>query len=122
VPEIIEDGVTGYVVCSVEEALEKLPLALALDRKRIRAEFERRFSARRMARDYIALYQSIVRDAAKPLRTLATAQTPSISPREEILGQYSPRSVHRNAHSSAKNVSEHVGPFEPVAQLSPKRS
>ena len=82
VPEIIEDGVTGYVVDTIEEALEKLPLTLALDRRRIRAEFEHRFSARRMACDYVALYQSTLCDAAKSPQTLAIAQTPPTSPEE----------------------------------------
>ncbi len=84
VPEIIEDGVTGYVVRSVEQALEKLPQALALDRKRIRAEFERRFSARRMAQDYVALYRSILGDGAATAHVMP-AQVPSVSPVGEIV-------------------------------------
>jgi len=80
VPEIIADGVTGYVVGSVDEALAKLPQALALDRKRIRAEFERRFSARRMALDYIALYRSILGDSDASAHRLPAAQAPAVAP------------------------------------------
>ena len=61
VPEIIEDGKTGIVVQSKDEAIKKLPYLLTLDRRRIRHEFERRFSAKRMAQDHIALYHELVR-------------------------------------------------------------
>jgi hypothetical protein len=43
VSEIIEDGKTGIVVQSKDEAIRKLPHLLTLDRRRIRHEFERRF-------------------------------------------------------------------------------
>ena len=60
VPEVIDDGVTGAIVGSIEEAVVALPRALALDRAAIRATFERRFSAERMARDYVGLYRDLV--------------------------------------------------------------
>jgi glycosyltransferase involved in cell wall biosynthesis len=58
VPEVIDDGITGYVVDSVDEALLKMGSLLALDRGRVRRRFEARFSATRMAHDYIGIYQS----------------------------------------------------------------
>ena len=61
VSEIIEDGKTGIVVQSKEEAIKRLPHLLALDRGRIRHEFERRFSAQRMARDHVRLYQALLK-------------------------------------------------------------
>jgi glycosyltransferase involved in cell wall biosynthesis len=57
VPEIIDDGITGFVVETVEEAVVKLSHLFALDRSRIRNTFEQRFTASRMAREYVALYQ-----------------------------------------------------------------
>jgi glycosyltransferase involved in cell wall biosynthesis len=57
VPEVIEDGVTGFVVDSVEEAVAAVGRIGEIDRARCRAEFSERFSARRMARDYLALYE-----------------------------------------------------------------
>ncbi|NJO54967.1 MAG: glycosyltransferase family 4 protein [Bacteroidales bacterium] len=50
VPEVIEDGITGRLVDAFEEALLALPEVIALDRRRIRARFEARFTAERMAR------------------------------------------------------------------------
>jgi glycosyltransferase involved in cell wall biosynthesis len=64
VPEIIDRGVTGFVVDSVEEAVAAIPLAKALDRSAIRRRFEKRFSAERMARDYVSLYDKVLRGDA----------------------------------------------------------
>ena len=61
VPEIVEPGVTGFIVKDVEEAVAAVPLAKALDRAAIRRRFEERFSVRRMARDYLALYNDVLR-------------------------------------------------------------
>jgi glycosyltransferase involved in cell wall biosynthesis len=61
VPEIIENGKTGIIVSSADEAIKKLPQLLSLDRRIIRQEFERRFSAKRVAQDHIALYDELVR-------------------------------------------------------------
>jgi glycosyltransferase involved in cell wall biosynthesis len=59
VPEIIDDGVTGFVVDSEEEALAAIGRLHMLDRARVRAGFERRFSARRMAEEYVGLYRRL---------------------------------------------------------------
>jgi glycosyltransferase involved in cell wall biosynthesis len=60
VPEVIEDGVTGFVVDSEQEALAAIGRVDTLDRRRVRAAFERRFTAGRMAADYVALYRRLV--------------------------------------------------------------
>jgi glycosyltransferase involved in cell wall biosynthesis len=52
VPEIIEHGVTGFIVENEAEALGAIQRIHTLDRRRIRAVFERRFTARRMAESY----------------------------------------------------------------------
>ena len=67
VPEIIEDGVTGFVVDSVKEAAEAAKLAVNLDRTRIRKIFEQRFSAHIMAQAYEAAYRSVLMDQARQL-------------------------------------------------------
>jgi glycosyltransferase involved in cell wall biosynthesis len=60
VPEIIEDGLTGYIVQTMDEAIAALPRVIALNRAKIRQRFEQRFSARRMAMDYVAVYRSLL--------------------------------------------------------------
>ncbi len=60
VPEVIEPGVTGFVVDSLEAAVSAVGLVDNLDRGRIRAAFERRFTAARMARDYAAIYRRLL--------------------------------------------------------------
>jgi len=61
VAEIIDDGVTGAVVDTMDEALRMLPRVLALDRHAVRRRFEQRFSSARMATDYVALYRSLLK-------------------------------------------------------------
>ena len=59
-PEVVEEGVTGFLVDSVEEAARAVPRARALDRARIRARFEARFTAGTMAEGYERAYRSIL--------------------------------------------------------------
>ena len=60
VPEIIEHGVTGFVVNTLEEAIAATSQIERLDRRACRAAFERRFTAFRMASDYVRLYQQLI--------------------------------------------------------------
>ena len=60
VPEIIDQGVTGAIVNTMDEAVMMLPRVIALDRRAVRRRFEERFSAVRMATDYVALYRSLL--------------------------------------------------------------
>ena len=76
VPEVLEDGVSGCIVETVDEAIARLPEVLALDRRRVRASFERRFSAARMARDYVDVYEELARPRTVRERApLAVART-----------------------------------------------
>jgi glycosyltransferase involved in cell wall biosynthesis len=68
VPEVIEDGVTGFIVDDEAEAAAAVARLPSLDRRRVRSAFERRFTVERMAQDYLALYRSLPgvrRDAAR---------------------------------------------------------
>jgi glycosyltransferase involved in cell wall biosynthesis len=60
VPEIIEDGLTGFIVDDVDSAAQAIRFVSELDRDAIRRRFEERFTAERMARDYLALYQRLL--------------------------------------------------------------
>jgi glycosyltransferase involved in cell wall biosynthesis len=59
VPEVIDDGITGYIVDSVEAAAKAVRQLDALDRRTIRQVFEKRFSVRRMCQDYVDIYQRL---------------------------------------------------------------
>jgi glycosyltransferase involved in cell wall biosynthesis len=59
-PEIIEDGVNGFLVDTLEEAVAAVAKVGDLDRHTVRRSVERRFSVGRMADDYLALYRSIL--------------------------------------------------------------
>ena len=61
IPEIIEDGATGKVVDSEEEAIAALPAILAYNRRAVRQGFEERFTATRMAQDYVSTYRRLMK-------------------------------------------------------------
>jgi glycosyltransferase involved in cell wall biosynthesis len=64
VPEVMRDGVSGYVVDTVDGAVEATARALELPRKRCRVYFEGRFSSPRMANDYLAVYERLLASPA----------------------------------------------------------
>jgi glycosyltransferase involved in cell wall biosynthesis len=65
VPEIVEDGVTGFIVESEAEAVEAIHRVRDLDRRTVRAVFDRRFTAWQMATNYLQLYRAAI-DARIP--------------------------------------------------------
>ena len=73
VPEIITPGVTGFIVDKMEEAVRAVHAAAGLDRARIRAEFEARFTADAMARRYVQLYRRLAQ-GAEARRPMEVAQ------------------------------------------------
>jgi glycosyltransferase involved in cell wall biosynthesis len=64
VPEIIEEGVTGFVVDNERDAADTVEKALAIDRTACRSVFERRFSVERMAQAYAALYGKVIESSS----------------------------------------------------------
>jgi glycosyltransferase involved in cell wall biosynthesis len=60
VPEVIEEGVTGFIVEGLEDAVRAAERISTLSRKRCRELFEQRFGASRMAEDYLAIYQRLI--------------------------------------------------------------
>jgi glycosyltransferase involved in cell wall biosynthesis len=72
VPEIVEDGLTGFIVEDETSAVGAIGQLSALSRERVRARFEERFTARRMATEYLAVYRKLAEAAAPRLR-LASA-------------------------------------------------
>jgi glycosyltransferase involved in cell wall biosynthesis len=64
VPEVVDDGLTGYVVEDETSAVAAVSQLSALSRQRVRARFEERFSARHMTNEYLAAYRSLVEQTA----------------------------------------------------------
>ena len=64
VPEVIDDGVTGFIVDNMEQAIAAAGKVGQLDRQKVRARFEERFTNHRMAQDYVNIYQKLI-DAKK---------------------------------------------------------
>ncbi len=73
VPEVIEDGVTGFIVEGHDAAVRAARRAVGLDRRAIRARFESRFSATAMARRYLDIYEEAVVPTESNLPLLQTA-------------------------------------------------
>lgn len=62
VPEVIEEGVTGLIVESADEADSAVKKVSSLSRKRCRQVFEERFLDTRMVKDYLAIYEQLIKE------------------------------------------------------------
>jgi len=62
VPEVMDQGVTGYIIEDVEEAVQAVKKVDQLSRKRCREVFEERFSVTRMAKDYVKIYKKLIKE------------------------------------------------------------
>jgi glycosyltransferase involved in cell wall biosynthesis len=78
VPEVIDEEVTGFIVEDEKGAIGAVDRLPQLSRDKIRKRFEQRFTARRMAQDYLAVYRSMM-DGAKPHLKLVVDHSPSLS-------------------------------------------
>ena len=65
VPEVIDDGTTGYIVESIDESADAVRRLDDLDRRAVRARFEERFTAERMTRDYVRVYERLIAERAE---------------------------------------------------------
>jgi glycosyltransferase involved in cell wall biosynthesis len=74
VPEIVEDGVTGLIVEDETSAVASVDRLSALSRTVIRQQFEARFTARRMALDYLAAYRSLMETAEPRIKLVSSAE------------------------------------------------
>ena len=74
VPEIVDPGVTGFIVQCLDEALEALNRVATLDRLNVRKRFKDRFTVDRMAENYLMLYRRLADDARSSSRSPAFAE------------------------------------------------
>ena len=77
VPEVVEDGVTGFIVEKEEQAVRAVGDLGGLDRRKVRARFEERFSADRMAREYESAYRELI--SAATGHSAAASQAPRLN-------------------------------------------
>jgi glycosyltransferase involved in cell wall biosynthesis len=74
VPEVIDHGVTGFIVDDIDESLKALDQISRFDRERCRMVCEQRFSAARMAGDYLKIYERLIEAKSRTrVRRLAEA-------------------------------------------------
>ncbi len=71
VPEVIDDGLTGFIAEDINGAIGAVDRLGQLSRDRIRKRFVERFTARRMAQDYLSVYRSLMDSVAPHLRLVA---------------------------------------------------
>lgn len=95
IPEVIEPGVTGFVVNSVAQAVDAIERIHALDREGCRRQFERRFCAERMASDYIDVYEA-----------LCLHEVPDAPPR---IAQHAPPGLPRDPRSDRAAARSYPG-------------
>jgi glycosyltransferase involved in cell wall biosynthesis len=74
VPEIIDDGLTGFVVEDETSAVAAINRLAKLSRHAIRKQFETRFTARRMALDYLAAYRGVMGAAEPRIKLVSSAE------------------------------------------------
>ena len=79
VPEVIDEGLTGFIVEDEEGAIGAVDRLAHLSRARIRQRFEERFTARRMALDYLSVYRSLMETGVPRLRVVADEDAPQIA-------------------------------------------
>lgn len=89
VPEVIEDGVNGFIVDSVDEAVAAIARLDTISRQQCRAIFEQRFDARRMAEDYLRCYRRLLTG------TCSNADLSPTARRNPPEGSAKPRGVDR---------------------------
>jgi glycosyltransferase involved in cell wall biosynthesis len=71
VPEVIDDGLTGFIVEDINGAIGAVDRLDHLSRAKIRAHFEQHFTARHMAQDYLAVYRGLADSLAPHLHLVA---------------------------------------------------
>jgi glycosyltransferase involved in cell wall biosynthesis len=74
VPEIIEDDLTGLIVEDEISAVSAVSRISELDRQKVRARFEQRFTARRMAMDYLAAYRNVMHLETPRLKVVTSTE------------------------------------------------
>lgn len=103
VPEVVDNGISGYVVDDVEQAIEALKALRHFDRARCRRVFEERFSARRMAEDYVKIYRRLVESGGR-VRPTPPRQNGAITARRDEASAGNGNSTPLSSAGSASHL------------------
>ncbi|HZS11855.1 MAG TPA: glycosyltransferase family 4 protein [Nitrospirales bacterium] len=76
IPEIVEDGLTGYITENVDEMAEAVERLGGINRARCRQSFDERFTAERMVRDYVRIYEELIAEQKGELAAETQAAVP----------------------------------------------
>ena len=79
VPEVVDDGVTGFIVEDELGAIGAVQRLAELDRAAVRRRFEQRFTARRMAQEYLGVYRALIESHAPRLRVVSAEEAPPLA-------------------------------------------
>ena len=85
VPEIVEEGVSGFVVDTVEQATAAVRRIPNLDRAKVRNAFERRFTAERMTRGYLEIYRGLATMHSKPVQARTADGRRNVPPPVQVV-------------------------------------
>jgi len=83
VPEVVDDGVTGFIVEDELGAIGAVQRLADLDRAGVRRRFEQRFTARRMAQEYLSVYRAVGESHAPRLRVVGADDAPALAAASE---------------------------------------
>jgi glycosyltransferase involved in cell wall biosynthesis len=111
VPEIVEEGVTGFIVEDEPGAVAAMARIERLSRRKIRERFECRFTARRMAQDYLTVYRDLM-EAAEPLPRLV-ARLRAV---RDSFGLAGPMGAAQSAFGRVSGNSSQTKPKPPAAR------
>jgi glycosyltransferase involved in cell wall biosynthesis len=100
VPEVLEEGRTGFIVKNLEDATEAIRRIPSLSRARCRRVFEKRFTATRMASDYVDLYTRMIE---RPVTGLARSGTNRHSPLSRPRRRYNATSRPKGENTTLTN-------------------
>ena len=79
VPEVVADGVSGFIVNSIDESVAAVARLDELDRRKVRQSFEERFTVERMARDYVEVYERLISDGPPSPRVPLAVDTADVA-------------------------------------------
>ncbi len=90
VAEVIDEGVTGMIVDNVDQARLITPQVAKLDRRKVRRRFDERFTARRMATDYVRIYRGLARQATHSSRAARFASGAGLRVSDQLVSDVEP--------------------------------